>query len=228
MKILSIEESKQIATKFLKHIGKYNKEEVERYFSKKPSILNIPIIGFFIPLFVKKYRGYNRLIFTFSWPLTKKEADTYEDGLTLGTGGDYKILLDKKFFEGLKKTIRQHNITNVYAATDMWNFSFEFYRHRIISLSVDEINKRPIPIGLSLGASSFSSETFIFPKSFSFLFFISTGYLVELFGSKQFISDLKKNYPEHTKYLSHYFIEQFSRLKQGKPLMPPQSGCELE
>lgn len=219
MQVLSPEESKKIATKFLKHLDLYNKEKVEKYFSKKPLILRIPIINLFAVLLFKKYRGYSSPIFTFSWPLTQKQAQIYEDSLIFGTGGEYNILFDKKFFEALKKTFRQYNIAHLYGASDLWDERKEYREKldkRILFFPVEEINRKPQPIYL-IGKTVLLSNTYIFSEDFSVLFFLHSGYLVKLFASKKFISNFKFNYPDFIKYLD---TDEISRLKRGEKLKP--------
>ncbi|MEW6408465.1 MAG: hypothetical protein AB1465_07330 [Patescibacteria group bacterium] len=218
MKILSIEESKQIATKFLKHIGKYNKEEVERYFSKKSLILRLPIISFFAQLFIKKYREYNKEIYSIplSWPVTKGQVQKYEDFLCFHDL-EYKFFTDKEFFKTIQKTLKKHNINRLFAISPIWNFYYGklIYKHAI-TFSVDELDKEQPPLFFQLARCRpgycVLFDTCIFSEDFSFLFILSTEFTADLFGPKEFISDFKSNYPNYIKYLNMDEMKRVSNL----------------
>lgn len=197
MQYLSLKESKEVAAKFLNYFNRFDKEKLEKYFTPEPSkpksiwkrmykflfVPNPPKIDIYSDLRFEKY--YKAHLHGYAM-----EESRFED-----EEGRFD-----KFYEALKKTLKENNISLLYAIrTDP---TFECSLHlvknkleakRIISLSLNNPNDSVL-VGTS---------TFVFSKNFSFLLKCDFHGAISIYGSKKLINDFKKNYPEyHEDFLS--------------------------
>lgn len=124
MQPLSLEESKQIVTEFLRHIGMYNKEKIEKYFTPAPlrplkpkkSIIQRIIDSFIVfqplPTKIVLYNFYPTDEHIFS--------PHYEISISAPIIAFEDDNLRLEFSKVLLKTLKENDINYFYATAEDW------------------------------------------------------------------------------------------------------------
>lgn len=183
MRVLSLEESKQITIKFLKHFGCYDKEKLDKYFIPPPPRPKMSIFRW-VYKFLTASLPSRMTIYDFFPPNIDVFKKHYEESLV----GSLITFEDEtkydKLYKAFEKTVKENNLLLFYA------MSIEGRNQKIISFNkilegIEEIWPR---LGISI---------FIFPYNFSFLLELIDDDAIVIYGTKKFIADFKKNYPDY-------------------------------
>lgn len=183
MKVLSLEESKKITIKFLRHFGCYDKGRVEKYFTPFPTEPKMTFFNwlykFFTASLPKRMTIYD--FFPSNVDVFKKHYGTFL------SGSDITLEEEKKYDKlciSIEKTLKGNNISLLYIILNSRRNN-----KKVISLSPEEISER---IGVAWARGSY-----IISDNLSFLLDLSNEDAVVIYGSQRIISDLKKNYQDY-------------------------------
>lgn len=183
MKILSLEESKKIASKFLKRFNEYSQQGNDLYFNQKPSLLK--------KLFWELGCHYiSGSVFINCDPFyydeqNQREHKCYENNIEFSRIKLYNY--QKEFLFSLEKALGKKSIYGEYLSSKykLKNLNFE---RRLIDLTANEIKK-----SFNLFCHNFLC---LFTNNDDFCFF-NFGEAIILSGSQKFMSKFRNNF-HHT------------------------------